>query len=251
MSDELVVGLHSIMEALRNEERTGKKLYATKEAWNKIKNSFREHNFEIEVFENLDIFNRETNKILKKHEAKQTRVANGLLLETSFRRVERNDELFQKIKDGEKLKIICLDQVTDLHNMAAVARTAAFYGVDYVVVPSKKTTGLTPSFYRISSGAAEHVVIKQVGNLSKFIRKCDELGAYCVGFSEHATMDTSSLVDSERTTLLVLGNEELGISHAVKRVLTNYIALKPQGKIKSLNVSVAAAVSMEKIFGPC
>ena len=111
--------------------------------------------------------------------------------------------------------------------MAAVARTAAFYGVDYVVVPSKKTTGLTPSFYRISSGAAEHVVIKQVGNLSKFIRKCEELGAYCVGFSEHATMDASEIKETDKATLLVLGNEELGISNAVKRVLTNYIALKP------------------------
>ena len=135
--------------------------------------------------------------------------------------------------------------------MAAVARTAAFYGVDYIVVPSKKTTGLTPSFYRISSGAAEHVVIKQVGNLSKFIRKCEELGAYCLGFSEHATMDTTDITCSEGSTLIVLGNEELGISNAVKRTLTNYIALKPSGAIKSLNVSVAAAVSMEKIFGPC
>ena len=83
---KLVVGLHSIMEALKNRERSFKKLCDNEKPGIKLK-IVSGQNFDLVVFENLDIFNRETSKILKNHDAKQTRIANGLLLETSFRRV--------------------------------------------------------------------------------------------------------------------------------------------------------------------
>jgi 23S rRNA (guanosine2251-2'-O)-methyltransferase len=92
------------------------------------------------------------------------------------------------------------------------------------------------------------VKIVRCSALPKTITKLKELGVMCVGLSEHASEELNK-IDNEKSVCLVLGAEDVGMSHAVSRVVDKTIAFKPLGKIKSLNVSVAAAIAMEKIFG--
>jgi 23S rRNA (guanosine2251-2'-O)-methyltransferase len=140
--------------------------------------------------------------------------------------------------------------VTDVHNAAAIVRTASFYGVDYVVVPDKKSFGLTPSFFRIASGAAEYVPLVGVSKLTKTLTKLKDLGVNIIALSEHAKGDLNAenIRESESSTCIVLGREDVGISNAVLRIIDNHISLDTMGDTQSLNVSIAAAVTMEKCF---
>jgi 23S rRNA (guanosine2251-2'-O)-methyltransferase len=111
----------------------------------------------------------------------------------------------------------------------------------------KGNFGMGPNFSRIASGATEHVQIVKCSSLPKILTKLIELNVEVIGLSEHAT-DTNLNIKDAKATCLVLGAEDEGMSNAVSRVVEKTIALKPLGRIKSLNVSVAAAVAMEKIF---
>lgn len=155
--------------------------------------------------------------------------------------------LFDLIESGKLKKLICLDQVTDAHNGAAIMRTAAFYGVDALLVSTKGNFGRGPGFNRIASGAVEFIPIVQCSSLPKALVKIQEKGVEVIGFSEHSSMENDAL-PLKGPVCLVFGAEDVGMSNAVSRVVKNTVALNSMGPIKSLNVSVAAAIAMEKFF---
>jgi 23S rRNA (guanosine2251-2'-O)-methyltransferase len=156
--------------------------------------------------------------------------------------------MYEQLESRIPIKILALDQITDAHNGAAIMRTAAFYGVDCILISARGNFGLGPGFARIASGATEHVKIVRCSALPKTLTKIKDLGAIVIGLSEHASGDLGT-IDNKKPICLILGAEDVGMSHAVSRVVETTISFKPQGKIKSLNVSVAAAIAMEKIFG--
>ena len=155
--------------------------------------------------------------------------------------------LYNEIETKPGRKILCLDQVTDTQNAAAILRTAAFFGIDYLLVSYKGSFGVGPSFSRNASGALEYIPIVKGAALPRTLTKLKELGVTCIGFSEHAS---GEMEVGEGHTCLVLGAEDKGLSSAVTRILDQTVALESQGPIKSLNVSVAAALAMNKFFGP-
>jgi 23S rRNA (guanosine2251-2'-O)-methyltransferase len=175
-----------------------------------------------------------------------TRVPSGIYLQTSPLQTYTIQEFLKR----PQARLIALDQITDVHNGAAILRTASFYGMDGVIVPSGKSFGLTPSFYRIASGAVESVPLIRVTSLSKVVGQLNESGYLTVGLSEHSS---ENLVPTdlriEKKICLLLGAEETGLSNAVARLVQKNLSLQSQGEIKSLNVSNAAAIAMEKSFG--
>ena len=253
MSTEIIIGMHSIIEAIKNPGRGDFNLYMTNEGAEKLKKEFSQIYEKVQK-ENIKLFNNNhdfqtcSKKIFTSFGFKPVRVMNGVLLTTSSRQFIQVGEVFDKLKDRSDLKVVCLDQVTDPQNSAAVVRTAAFYGVDYLILPGKSSSAHSPAFYRTASGGAEHLKIIYVNNLSRFITRCNELGAACIGFSEHDKIETQKPDVKNQNIVLVLGNEERGISHAVMRNIDKFCAFKSKGKIKSLNVSVASAIAMEKFF---
>ena len=173
---------------------------------------------------------------------------NGVFLLCSPKRFTQVGEVFDKNERQKHLRVICLDQVTDPQNAAAVVRTAAFYGVDYLILPGKSSSAHSPGFYRISSGGAEHLKVIYVSNLSRFITRCSELGAYCIGFSEHGDETIDKNVTRDQNIVLVMGNEEKGISNAVMRSINNF-CLQTTRKHKVIKCLCRSAVAMEKFFG--
>jgi 23S rRNA (guanosine2251-2'-O)-methyltransferase len=256
LQDDLIVGVHSIICALKNSKRTNFKLFGSQEGFSELqKKGLKEK----------DVTGDLQKVLLSGHEVQQKaqaaykergfsfqRVPSGIYLTCSSLEILSPHEINIELESGKPQKIICLDQITDVNNAAAILRTAAFYGVNFLVIPQKGNFGLTPSFFRIASGATEYVKMAQCSNLSKFIKKLQEKELLCLGFSEHADSkldEIKSEITNEKSLCLVLGSEEKGMSHAVEKALEKKLALVPAGSIKSLNVSVAAAVAMEKIFG--
>jgi 23S rRNA (guanosine2251-2'-O)-methyltransferase len=137
--------------------------------------------------------------------------------------------------------IVCLDQVTDPHNLGAVARSAEGAGATGVVLPAHGSVRVTPAVCRASAGAVEHLPIAVVPNLARYLAdiKGNDLWAYAAD-----SEGTIALWDSDLAggVALVLGAEGKGVRPLVRRTCDGVIAIPLAGKIGSLNVSVAAAV---------
>lgn len=246
---ELIFGMHSIAAALTNPRRVHTKLYATDEGLVELqrKHQINPKNLKVPLqVLSSHALQEEGKKLCSYMDVEFTRVPSGLFLETS----PLETYALQDFLKAPKGRFLALDQITDVHNGAAILRTACFYGVDGVLIPSAKSFGLTPSFYRIASGATEYVNLIRVNSLSRAVGQLNEAGFVTVGLSEHSTDNlTPEILRSENKICLLLGAEETGLSHAVSRLVQKNLSLPSQGEIKSLNVSSAAAIAMEKCFG--
>lgn len=254
--NDLIMGLHSIEEALNNTKRSRYKLFATTRAFNEIKKTMKGDRLKrLEVSHEIvspHALQEKAKEYCQKMGFNFVRVPSQAFILTHSLEDLTTDSIFKFIKMSNEVKIICLDQVTDVHNAAAIMRTAAFYGVNFIVIAGKGNFGTGPSFSRIASGAIEHVPMVKCSSLSRFLSKLVRLNVDCIGLSEHAenSFETEKNQDLRGQKIcLVFGAEDKGLSHAVGRVLSRKIVLKSKGLIKSLNVSVATAVTMEKIFG--
>ena len=245
----LVIGIHSIICALQNSHRVIHKLVGTEDGIAEIKKKVRLDDFNVEMYAPHKV-QEEAKLYFMDLELEYHRVPSGVFLICSELPILDVSELYHAVNGKKNLKILCLDQITDVHNAAAIIRTASFYGVDYVVVPDKKSFGLTPSFFRIASGAAEFVPLVGVSKLTKTLTKLKELGVTNLALSEHAKGDLAENMEGglENGLCIILGREDVGISNAVLRIVDNHISLDNIGDTQSLNVSIAAAVTMEKCF---
>ncbi|MAW07908.1 MAG: hypothetical protein CME61_06465 [Halobacteriovoraceae bacterium] len=254
MDRDLVIGTHSIAEVIKNNNRKNVVVYCTKEALADFKKIHRDafdcgRKFEVSEFKTSHNLQSEAKKIFTEMGFNYKRVPGNIFCLTDKAEFQQIGTLFDKMKDRNDLKILCLDQVTDIHNSAAIIRTASFYGVNAVVLPGKNTSGVTPGFFRNSCGGYEHLDLFFVSSLSKFVSRSRELGCITIGFSEHSAHENFKDEALGKNTILILGNEEKGISNALSRNIEYFTSIKPKGKTKSLNVSVACAIAFEKFFG--
>jgi 23S rRNA (guanosine2251-2'-O)-methyltransferase len=137
--------------------------------------------------------------------------------------------------------LVCLDQVTDPHNLGAVVRAAEGAGATGVVVPAHGSARVTPAVVKASAGAVEHVPVAVVPNLARYLGeiKGPELWAYAAAADAELSVWDSDLSGG---IALVLGAEGGGVRPLVRRTCDGVISIPLAGHVDSLNVSVAAAV---------
>jgi len=246
---DLIFGLHSIAAALKNPRRSHIKLVATDEGLQELQKKHRiipkNYNVKTDILSSHAL-QEQAKKLCMHMDLEFYRVPSGIYLQTS----PLQTYTVQEYLSNPNAKLLALDQITDVHNGAAILRSACFYGVNGVLVPSEKSFGLTPSFYRIASGAVEYVNLIRVNSLSRAVGQLNEAGYMTVGLSEHSSENLTQMdLRSQKKICLLLGAEETGLSNAVARLVQKNLSLPSQGEIKSLNVSSAAAIAMEKCFG--
>lgn len=142
---------------------------------------------------------------------------------------------------AERPLLVCLDQVTDPHNLGAVARSADGAGATGIVVPAHGSARVTPAVCRASAGAVEHLPVAVVPNLARYLGdiKGADLWAYAADSEGTVSMWDADLVGG---VALVLGAEGKGVRPLVRRTCDGTIAIPLAGRVGSLNVSVAAAL---------
>jgi 23S rRNA (guanosine2251-2'-O)-methyltransferase len=144
---------------------------------------------------------------------------------------------------GPSPLLACLDQVTDPHNLGAVVRSAAGAGASGVVVPAHGSVRVTPAVCRASAGAVEHLSVAVVPNLARFVDevKGPALWAYAAAADGERTIWETDLAGG---ILLVFGSEGKGVRPLVRRACDGTVRIPLAGPVESLNVGVAAAVTL-------
>ncbi len=148
---------------------------------------------------------------------------------------ERNEQPF----------IILLDNVEDPHNLGAIIRTADASGAHGVIIPKDRSALLTAGAIRASAGAANHVLVAKVTNLTNTIEDLKKRGLWFVCADMDG--DTMYSLDLKGPIGVVIGNEGKGVSRLVKEHCDMKAAIPMKGKMSSLNASVAAGIMMYEI----
>ncbi len=150
------------------------------------------------------------------------------------------EELLAAPPAGNAL-LLALDGVEDPQNLGALLRTADGAGVDGVVATERRAAPLSGVAAKASAGAAEHVRMARVVNMTRALEQIKAAGVWVVGLDERGSMDYDEF-DYTVPCALVLGREGAGLHELVKRTCDHLLRIPMAGAIASLNVSVAGAV---------
>ncbi len=148
-------------------------------------------------------------------------------------------------KKGEHPFIIVADSIQDPHNLGAIIRTAEGAGAHGVIIPKRRSVGMTYTVGKSSAGAIEHLPIARVPNLNAAVEELKERGVWVFGADPDGMPWHKA--DFKGPSALVIGGEDAGISRLLKEKCDFLVSLPMRGKISSLNASVACAVIMYEV----
>lgn len=143
--------------------------------------------------------------------------------------------------------VLALDGITDPHNVGALIRTAEAAAISAVILPKRRSAGITASVYKSSAGAVEHVTIVRVTNLASAIEEAKRSGFWAYGADAKGDLDLFE-VEFQKKSLVALGGEGSGLSRIVRESCDYLVKIPMAGTISSLNVSVAGALFMYEVF---
>jgi len=137
--------------------------------------------------------------------------------------------------------LVILDGIEDPHNLGAIIRTAHAAGAGGVVVPERRASGVTDVVAKAAAGALEHLPIIRVTNVNRALEDLKKRGYWVYGLDERGSEDYDR-VEFTAPTALVLGAEGKGLHEQVRKHCDVLVRIPMEGKIASLNVSVAAGI---------
>jgi 23S rRNA (guanosine2251-2'-O)-methyltransferase len=226
-TNDLIYGVHPVVEALKNPKRRCITLLASKNAADRLATDVPEAKIEPEI-----IHPRELDKRLGPDAVHQ-----GLLLEAKPLTQPRLDQIE---KSG---LVVLLDQVTDPHNVGAILRTCAAFNVSALVATARHSAEGSGVLFKSASGAYEHVPYVKVTNLARAMDELKSYGFRIIGLDGEAPAVISD-IDSSPPLVIVLGAEGKGLRQLTRTTCDHLARLDLQGPVKSLNVSNAAAVAL-------
>ena len=141
---------------------------------------------------------------------------------------------------GEVPFLVLCDEISDPHNLGAIIRTAECVGAHGVIIPKRRSVGLTAAVGKASAGAVEYVPVARVTNIAVFLEEIKARGVWVYA----ADMDGTDWcqTDFSGPAALVVGSEGFGVSRLVKEKSDFIVSLPMKGRINSLNASVACGV---------
>ena len=138
--------------------------------------------------------------------------------------------------------LVCLDQVTDPHNLGAVVRSAEGAGATGVVIPAHGAARVTPAVCRASAGAVEHLLVAVVPNLARYLNDVKGPNLWVWGAAADGDVSLWDADFGDGGVAFVLGAEGKGLRPLVRRASDEIVSIPLLGQVGSLNVSVAAAL---------
>lgn len=182
----------------------------------------------------------------KLDEMSQTKNHQGVIaIVSEHEYADIQDILAAAADKGEKPFIIILDNITDPHNLGAVIRTAECAGAHGVIIPKRRSVGLTATVGKTSAGAVEYMPVARVTNIARTIEELKKEGIWVACADMGGEDYFESALDG--AIALVIGSEGEGVSRLVKEKCDFTVSIPMYGRISSLNASVASALLMYEV----
>ena len=171
----------------------------------------------------------------------------GLLAFASAYQYSTVDAMLEEAAEkGEDPFLILLDGVTDPHNLGAIIRSAECVGAHGVIVPERRSVGLTPAAVKASAGAVEHMKVARVTNLNRTLEELKEKNVWTYALDMDG--EDYEKVNFKGGVALVVGAEGEGVSRLTLEKCDQKVSLPMAGHIDSLNASVAAGIVMYRVL---
>lgn len=192
-----------------------------------------------------DIFARVGKDNLKSFKDNKTQGIIALMRSFSILSI---DEFIATINDtSSNPMIVVLDEISDPHNLGAIARTAECAGAIGLIMTERNSAPITPAAIKASAGALEHIPVVKVGNLVTAFEKLKEIGFWIVGTDgEGKNAYTDDIYNSP--TAIVIGSEGKGLRPSVAKHCDFIVRIPLMGNISSLNASVSSAIVMYEVL---
>lgn len=143
--------------------------------------------------------------------------------------------------------LVALDGVTDPRNLGAVIRSAVAFGAQGILLPTRRSAGVTATAWRTSAGTAARIPVAQVTNLVRALRDCQKAGLQVVGLDADGDVSLDDFTLSTEPLVIVVGSEGRGLSRLVGETCDERVSIPMTGLAESLNASVAAAVTLSEV----
>ncbi len=171
-------------------------------------------------------------------------VHQGVALQLASSQTLSLDKLIDISKSKSNYPIfVALDGITDPHNLGAIIRSAEAFDCKGIIIPQRRSAGLTGTVAKVAAGALEHIPVARVVNLNRAIDLLKKNGFMILGLSGDGQVSISEF-DQKAPLVVVVGSENKGISLLTQKKCDYLLKIPLKGKTSSLNASVAAAISL-------
>jgi 23S rRNA (guanosine2251-2'-O)-methyltransferase len=157
------------------------------------------------------------------------------------------DLLEKTISQGRTPLFVALDGVTDPRNLGAIIRSVAAFGGQGVIVPQRRSVGLTASAWKTSAGAAARTPVAMAANLTQTLKAFKEHGVFVLGLDGGGDISLPGLQLANEPVLLVVGSEGKGLSRLVTETCDAVVSIPISSATESLNAGIAVSVALYEI----
>jgi len=172
----------------------------------------------------------------------RTHAHQGVIAVAAVREYVSVEDILRTAADkGEPPLVVVCDELSDPHNLGAVIRTAECAGAHGVIIPKRRSAGLTAVVAKTSAGAVSHVPVARVANLPSLLKDLKKQGLWIFGAAAEADTPLYD-ADLKGPAAIVIGSEGDGMSRLVRETCDVLVSIPMRGKLNSLNASAAAAI---------
>ncbi len=143
--------------------------------------------------------------------------------------------------------VVALDGITDPRNLGAIIRSVAAFGGHGVVVPARRSVGMTASAWKTSAGAAARIPVAQVSNLNQALKDFKKAGFFVIGLDMDGDVELPDLELASEPLVIVVGSEGKGLSKLVSENCDQIVSVPMSSAVESLNAGIAAGVTLYEV----
>jgi 23S rRNA (guanosine2251-2'-O)-methyltransferase len=238
-SSEMVAGRNSVLEALRAEVPV-----TTMYVAGRIDSDDR-------VREALKLATERSIPVLETPRGELDRLTDGavhqgLALQVPPYEYAHPSDLIDPEAPGIPL-VVALDGITDPRNLGAIVRSVAAFGGHGVVVPSRRSVGMTASAWKTSAGAAARIPVAQATNLTRALEDYRKAGFFVIGLDMDGDVDLPDMELASEPIVIVVGSEGKGLSRLVRETCDQIVSVPMSSAVESLNAGIATGVTLYEV----
>lgn len=157
------------------------------------------------------------------------------------------DDLLHDALGVDAPLVVALDQVTDPRNLGAIVRSAAAFGAVGVLIPERRSAGMTAAAWKTSAGAAARLPIARATNLNRSLKAFADAGFTLAGLDGDGEVDISALPGADGPLVLIVGSEGDGLHRLVREACDSIVSIPIADQVESLNAGVAAGIALYEL----